>query len=77
VLLWRRAACGFVLATVMAVFGTVYQLSYMTALLFQANAKVPGATSFDPAEPLIAGAFAVAAVLLLGGLRSRSRRGQG
>jgi hypothetical protein len=76
-LLWRRAAWGYVLASVMAVFGTVYQLSYMTALVFQANAKVPGATSFDPAEPFIAGVFAVAAVLLLGGRRSWSRRGQG
>lgn len=77
VLLWRRAPWGYVLATVMAVFGTVYQLSYMTALVFQANAKVPGATSFDPAEPFIAGVFTIAAVLLLSGLRSASRKGYG
>ena len=77
VLLWRRAPWGYVLATVMAVFGTVYQLSYLTALLFQASAKVPGATSFDPAEPFIAGVFAVAAALLLSGLRSASRKGYG
>jgi hypothetical protein len=53
----------------------VYQLSYTTALLFQANAKVPGATSFDPAEPFIAGVFAIAAALLLSNLRSASRTG--
>jgi hypothetical protein len=76
VLLWRRAAWGYVLATVMLVFGTVYQLSYMTALVFQANAKVPGATSFDPAEPFIAGAFAVGAVLMLTG-RAGRRLGSG
>ena len=45
----------------------------MTALVFQADAKVPGAMSFNPAEPFIAGVFAVAAALLLSGLRSAPR----
>jgi hypothetical protein len=59
VLLWRRAPWGYVLATVTLLFGAVYQLNYMTALIFQPNANVPGATSFDRVEPYIAGAFAI------------------
>lgn len=69
VLLWRRAAWGYVLATVSLVAGTVHQLSYMTALVFQARAEVPGATAFDPQEPFIAAAILVAAVLLLANVR--------
>jgi hypothetical protein len=71
VLLWRRAPWGYVLGTVTLVFGTVYQLNYMTALVFQVNANVPGATAFDPVEPYIAGAFALGAALMLGGMKER------
>jgi hypothetical protein len=70
VLLWRRAAWGYVLATVLLAFSVVYQVNYMTALLFQANANVPGATAFDPQEPPIVVAFLIATVLMLGNLRS-------
>jgi hypothetical protein len=70
VLLWRRAPWGYVLATVMLLFGAVYQLNYMTALIFQANANVPGATSFDPVEPYLAGAFAIGAGIMLTGIKS-------
>jgi hypothetical protein len=63
--LWRRAAWGCLLATVGLVAGTVHQLSYMTALVFQARAQVPGASAFDPQEPLIAAAHLVAAGFLL------------
>jgi len=69
VLLWRRAAWGYVLGSVMLLFGTVYQLSYMAALAFQAWANVPGASAFDPAEPVVAGVFVLGAALLLTGRR--------
>jgi hypothetical protein len=56
-LLWRRAAWGYVLSAVVLISGAVHQVGYMVALPFQVNAGVPGATAFDPAEPLIAVAF--------------------
>jgi hypothetical protein len=65
VLLWRRAPWGYVLATVTLLFGAVYQVNYMTALVFQAQAEVPGATSFDPVEPYIAAVFAIGAAIML------------
>jgi hypothetical protein len=69
ILLWRRAAWGYVLASASLVAGTVHQLSYMAALVFQARAGVPGATAFDPQKPFVAAAFLVAAVLLLANVR--------
>lgn len=69
VLLWRRRPSGYVLATVLLVSGAILQFSYMAALVFQARAGVAGAVSFDPAEPPIAAAFLIAAVLLLRNLR--------
>jgi phosphatidylserine decarboxylase len=48
----------------------VYQISYLTALLFQTRAHVPGARPFDPAEPVILAIFATAAALLLANLRA-------
>ena len=74
VLLWRRHAWGYVLATLLLTSGAVHQVSYMTALVFQANANLPGATSFDPGEPPIALGFLIAAALLLGNLRLATRR---
>jgi hypothetical protein len=74
VLLWRRAAWGYVLATVMLLFGTVYQVSYLAALAFQTWADVPGASPFDPAEPVVIAVFIVGATLLLTDLRSTTRR---
>ncbi len=65
VLLWRRAPWGYLLATVLLVAGVLHQLAYMTALLFQGAADIPGATAFDPVEPVIVAAFAVAAALML------------
>ena len=53
VLLWRRAPWGYVLGTVLLASGVGSQLDYMTALVFQTAAGVPGATAVDPAEPLI------------------------
>lgn len=74
VLLWRRAAWGFVLAAVVTISGTVHQIGYMVALPFQVQAGVPGAMAFDPVEPLIAVAYLASAVVLLvacGGSRAQ------
>lgn len=76
VLLWRRAPWGYVLAGMLLPFGVVYQVNYMVALAFQARAGVPGAVAFDPLEPVVAAAFLVATVLLLGNLRSGSAIGR-
>jgi hypothetical protein len=73
VLLWRRVAWGYVAASVLLVSGLVHQLSYMTALAFQAQANVPGATTFDPQEPFIVAAFLIAISLLLANLPRRAR----
>jgi hypothetical protein len=69
-LLWRRRPWGYLLAAVMLVFGTVFQLCYLSALAFQAAADIPGA-AFDPAEPVILAVLAAATAVLLAGLRPR------
>lgn len=74
VLLWRRRAWGFVLATIVLVSGALHQVGYYAAMIFQNRAGIPGA-AYDPFEPVILGLFVVAAALLLanmsapGGLR--------
>jgi hypothetical protein len=69
VLLWRRAPWGYVLAPTLLVAGTLQQVGYMTALLFQTGAGIPGASAFDPAEPVITLAYVIAATLLLANVR--------
>ena len=68
-LLWRRRPWGYVVATVLLVASAVIQVNYVLALAFQAAARIPGATAFDPQEPYIAAAITGAAAVLLGGLR--------
>jgi hypothetical protein len=53
VLIWRRNAWGYVLAAISLVAGVLHQVSYMTAMIFQVRADVPGATALDPVEPII------------------------
>jgi hypothetical protein len=65
VLLWRRRAWGYVLATGVAVFSVVYQVNYTVALLFQWRAGVPGSVAFDPQEPLVIALSVLAAGALL------------
>ena len=65
VLLWRRRAWGYLLAGVLLTSGVVHQIGYMVALPFQVAAGVPGATAFDPIEPVIASGFLLAAVALM------------
>lgn len=65
VLLWRRRAWGFVLAALALVAGTLHQVSYVVALLFQYSADVPGSVALDPLEPVILLLYGVGTVLLL------------
>lgn len=65
VLLWRRRAVGFVLATLALVAGTFHQIGYIAALLFQSAAEVPGSVAMDPFEPFILLLYAVATAVLL------------
>lgn len=74
VLLWRRAAWGYVLAAVALFAGILHQVSYLVAMPFQAAANLPGAVSYDPAEPLIVLLYLVAALLLLRGAGPTSPR---
>jgi hypothetical protein len=66
--LWRRRAWGYLLASTLLLAGGLHQISYMTAMLFQLAADVPGA-AFDTIEPIIVALFAVASGLLLVNLR--------
>jgi hypothetical protein len=68
---WRRRAWGFLLATIVLVSGALHQVSYMTAMLFQLSAEVPGA-AFDVFEPAIVALFVAASVLLLVNLQPAS-----
>jgi hypothetical protein len=68
-LLWRRAAWGYALATIVLVAGLVQQVEYMTALVFQADARIPGASGFDPVEPVITLLYVIGVVALLTRLR--------
>ena len=65
-LLWRRRPWGYLLAGILLTSGVVHQIGYMVALPFQVAAGVPGATAFDPVEPVIASGFLLAAVALIG-----------
>ena len=65
VLLWRRAAWGYVAAALLLVSGLVHQLTYMAALAFQAQADVSGTTAFDRQEPAIVAVFLIGLTLLL------------
>jgi len=73
VLLWRRTAWGYVLATLMSVYSAVYQLNYLIASAFQADAGVAGAKALDPLALGLTLAFLLASVLLLGNLRPARR----
>lgn len=69
VLLWRRVAWGYLLATVALVAGLLHQLSYIVAMPFQVAAEIPAAVSYDPAEPVIVLCYVVGTALLLRGVR--------
>lgn len=72
VLLWRRRAWGFVLATVLLASGALHQVSYYAAMHFQNRARIPGA-AYDPFEPVILGLFVLAAALLLANVQAPGR----
>jgi hypothetical protein len=71
VLLWRRSAWGYVLGAIVLTSGVAHQIGYMVALPYQVAAGVPGATPFDPGEPVIAAGFLLAAAALLASARPR------
>lgn len=72
ILLWRRVGWGYVLATLLLISGAVHQLSYMAALVFQANAGIEGATAFDAVEPFILTMYVVGVGLLVANARPSS-----
>jgi hypothetical protein len=70
-LLWRRRPWGYVLGAVLLVASAVIQVNYVLALAFQAAARIPGATAFDPQEPYIAAVITGGAAVLLAGVTRR------
>ena len=74
VLLWRHSAWGYVLAAVALFAGILHQVSYVIAMPFQVAADIPGAVSYDPAEPVIVFLYLAATALLLRGPASASTR---
>jgi hypothetical protein len=75
VLLWRRAAWGYMLAAVALVAGILHQVSYVAAMPFQFTAHVPGAVSYDPIEFVIVLLYLVATALLVRGMSGTPREG--
>jgi hypothetical protein len=75
VLLWRRAARGYVLAAVALGAGVLQQVSYVVAMPFQFTADVPEAVAYDRIEPVIVLLYLVATTLLLRGTSHASRQG--
>lgn len=71
VLLWRRATWGYALGAISLVAGVLHQISYIVAMPFQAAADIPGAVSYDPAEPVIVLLYLLGATLLLRRPRTR------
>jgi len=65
VLLWRRRPWGYVIATAVCVATFTYQLTYISATAFMADAGVPDVAAFDPMELPIVLAFLVAAAAML------------
>ena len=65
VLLWRGAAWGYVLGPVLLVGGLLQQLTYLAALGSQHRADLPGATAFDPGEPVVILVYAAGLWLLM------------
>lgn len=70
ILLWRRVGWGYVLAAVVLVAGLLQQVEYMVALVFQANADIPGARGYDPFEPVITTLYLLGAVILVTRVRA-------
>ncbi|MFA9431141.1 hypothetical protein [Egicoccus sp. AB-alg2] len=68
VLLWRRRGGGYLIAVTVLVAGLLHQASYVSGMLFQLAADIPGA-AFDPVEPVIIVLYLAAAVLLLANVR--------
>jgi len=66
ILLWRRAAWGYVLGAIALFAGVLHQVSYVVSMPFQVAADVPGAVTFDPGEPVIVLLYLVGCLLWWG-----------
>ena len=73
-LLWRRAAWGYVAAVAVLVSGVVQQLGRLVAMPFQVRAGVAGAVAGDPVEQVAAAVLVVTTAALLGPLVVRAFR---
>jgi hypothetical protein len=63
-LIWRKAAWGYVLASVALVAGLLHQVTYVLAMPFQLLAEVDGAVAYDPLEPVIVALYIAGLALL-------------
>jgi hypothetical protein len=70
-LLWQHRVVGYAAAVVAFGSGLLHQVSYLVALPVQVAADVPGATGFDPGEPVIVLVYAAGLGLLLTRRRHR------
>ncbi|HET8603674.1 MAG TPA: hypothetical protein VFM09_07075 [Marmoricola sp.] len=69
VLLWRRSPWGEALGGALLAAGVVQQVGYQSGLLSQSMAGIPGASPFDPAEPVIVAVYAAGLAVVLGAVR--------
>ena len=65
VLLWQQRAVGYAAAVVALGSGLLHQVTYLVALPAQVAADVPGASGFDPGEPVIVLVYVTGLGLLL------------
>ena len=63
--LWRGNRWGSSVAPVLLVGGLLQQLTYLSALVFQVRADIPGAVAFDPGELVVIAAYVAALAQLL------------
>ncbi|MGW5624527.1 hypothetical protein ACWEWP_27920 [Streptomyces olivaceus] len=77
VLSWRRTAWGYVLAPSLLAYLVLCQVNYVTALVFQSRAGIPGAQAYDPVEPYIMAVLLAAAAAMFAGLRRPRPSGPG
>jgi len=71
VLLWRRAANGYVAAGIVSVMGSLVLLNLLLAAAFQANADVAGVKAF-PLEGVAMTVGMIASMALLLGRRTKA-----
>ncbi|MFC4536849.1 hypothetical protein [Sphaerisporangium dianthi] len=73
-LLWRRTAWGYALGVATCVYVGAYQLNYLAARYFVAEAGAPGVAHFDPLDLVIPALLLPAVLVLLHHPRRRLHR---